>query len=48
MMKKLQNNIVCFCCCFCQLAEIDYHLLARARNLTIDFKYDFLCICVGS
>ena len=28
---------------FCQSAEMDFHRLARPRNVGVDLKYDVLC-----
>ena len=29
---------------FCQAAEMDFHYLARPRNVSVDLKYDVLCL----
>ena len=29
---------------FCQAAEMDSHHLARPRNVSVDLKYDVLCL----
>ena len=29
---------------FCQAAEIDFHRLAGLRNMSVDLKYDILCL----
>ena len=31
---------------FCWVAEKDFHHLARPRNITLDLKYDVLCLRV--
>ena len=29
---------------FCWAAEMDFHHLARLRNVSVDLKYDVLCL----
>ena len=30
--------------CFCRAAEMDFHHLARPRNVSVDLKYDVMCL----
>ena len=31
---------------FCRLTEMDFHLIAGLRNVSVDLKYDVLCLWV--